>query len=477
MCREDNGYEFRFNSSGTEMDIWELLSSKGIKVIVINVPNVHYAFKINGSIVAGWLYQGKGTITYPETLKKEVDEITGGYEIDVMDIDMSRNSDTEDIERDRDEYVDSLGRLRYMEKVYEVMENRFKAVEFLLKGEWEFAFVVFVAPDRIQHRFWKKEFLLDLYKRIDLDLGRLLTRIDDDTTVIMVSDHGFGPKKRIFLINEWLLKEGYLCVKNISSSRLLKLQNAARKFGITCIIESFINTLPIQLSRRLKGFLKGKVKPFRVKNSSVDWKKTKVFAPPLRYTSGELYLNVKNREREGTIDPEDYERIRNEIIHKLGNLTDPKSGKKVTVTAYKKEQIYCGEHTDKAPDLVMKVDGEIQAFNASLGYDQIFMEGQGGEHRVNGIFLAYGPDIKKGIEIGMVKIYDVTPTILHIFGLPIPKDTDGRVLKEIVEPRSEIAKREVEYQNPITARKERTTTWSNKEEEKIKERLQKLGYI
>jgi hypothetical protein len=125
----------------------------------------------------------------------------------------------------------------------------------------------------------------------------------------------------------------------------------------------------------------------------------------------------------------------------------------------------------------MKVDGEIQAFNASLGYDQIFMEGQGGEHRVNGIFLAYGPDIKKGIEIGMVKIYDVTPTILHIFGLPIPKDTDGRVLKEIVEPRSEIAKREVEYQHPITARKERTTTWSNKEEEKIKERLQKLGYI
>lgn len=64
-----------------------------------------------------------------------------------------------------------------------------------------------------------------------------------------------------------------------------------------------------------------------------------------------------------------------------------------------------------------------------------------GTHKVHGIFIAYGKDIKKNYKINEVKIYDIAPTILHIFNLPIPNDIDGKVLIEIFEPESEIARR------------------------------------
>ena len=62
----------------------------------------------------------------------------------------------------------------------------------------------------------------------------------------------------------------------------------------------------------------------------------------------------------------------------------------------------------------------------------------GGYHDFYGIFLAYGKGIKKGYRIHKAKIYDLAPTILHIFGLPIPNDMDGRVLTEIFEKDCEL---------------------------------------
>ena len=64
---------------------------------------------------------------------------------------------------------------------------------------------------------------------------------------------------------------------------------------------------------------------------------------------------------------------------------------------------------------------------------------------MNGIFLAYGKGIKKGKKIKGAKIYDIAPTVLHIFGLPIPKDMDGKVLDDIFEKDSEFIKRKKVY--------------------------------
>ena len=67
-------------------------------------------------------------------------------------------------------------------------------------------------------------------------------------------------------------------------------------------------------------------------------------------------------------------------------------------------------------------------------------------HKLHGIFLACGPGIKESVEIQGASIYDLAPTILHLFGLPVPKDIDGRVLKEIFNEDSSLAREEVQYQ-------------------------------
>ncbi len=91
--------------------------------------------------------------------------------------------------------------------------------------------------------------------------------------------------------------------------------------------------------------------------------------------------------------------------------------------------------------------------------------------------MAYGTDIKKGVEFNGVNIYDITPTILHIFDLPIPDDMDGEVVREIYEPNSKMAFREIRYTNATSHRGTERKTISAEEEEEIQKRLKKLGYI
>jgi len=74
---------------------------------------------------------------------------------------------------------------------------------------------------------------------------------------------------------------------------------------------------------------------------------------------------------------------------------------------------------------------------------------------MNGVFLAYGPDMKKGMTIKDAKIYDVAPTVLHLFNSPISNDMDGRVLTEIFAPGSEVAGRKITYVKPLDSEKQR----------------------
>ncbi len=442
-------------------------------MIVVNPPNVHEASRVNGYMLAGFLYLDKEVLTYPKTLKNKLDEAVGGYEVDVLDADIA--SDVEE----RYEFARTVAKReedeRYLERVHRVLEKRFKAIRLLLRERWDFAFAVFVATDRIQHRFWtNKSIILDLYKKIDSELQTLLSMIEEDTTIIIVSDHGFGLKKRDFNINEWALKEGYLELKTENNSNWTKTANILRGFKLLPIIKAIMKLVPSRLSRSLNA----RVNYFIVEDSNINWEKTVVFTQPSEHVCGDLYLNVVGREPNGTVDSGDYERIRNEIIQKLRNLEDPANGEKVAAKVYKKEEIYEGENLDRAPDLMIQIDDNIGGFNARVGYNRIFIESKDGDHKQNGIFLAYGSQIMKGRKIEGARIYDITPTIMHIFDLPVDKDMNGRVLKEIFAAESELSKREVRYQSSVAERKEGgEQTRSDETEEKIKDRLRKLGYI
>jgi predicted AlkP superfamily phosphohydrolase/phosphomutase len=472
--RQKGSYTFKPEFLYTkETDVWHILSDAGKTVIVVNPPNVHQATRVNGCMVSGFLYLNKEVLMHPKALKNKLDEAVGGYEVDVLDADIAS-----DVEK-RYEFARTVAKKeedeRYVERVHRVLEKRFKASRHLLKEKWDFAFLVFVATDRLQHRFWtNKSILLDLYKKIDSELQTLLSIIDKDTIVIMVSDHGFGPVKRRFNINEWALKEGYLELKKENNSNWNKTANALRGLKLLPLVRAAMKLVPSRISRSLNA----KVNYVIVEGSNVNWENTILFTQPSEHVCGDLYLNVIGREPNGAVDPKDYERTRNEIIEKLRNLKDSTNGEKITAKVYRKEEIYEGENLDRAPDLMIQIDDNIGGFNARVGYNQTFMESKEGDHKQNGIFLAYGPQIKKETKIEGARIYDITPTILHIFDLPVDKDMAGRVLKEIFATESQLSKREVRCQAYAAKRSEGgEQTRSDETEEKIKDRLRKLGYI
>ena len=273
-------------------------------------------------------------------------------------------------------------------------------------------------------------------------MANLLSSINKDTNIFIVSDHGFGPVEYQFNMNEWLIKEGYLKLinqKNKNGNILLSIANSTKKMGLSSLARKILKVLPLKLS----GSIKDSLANSKFENLDIDWKNTKAFAYSV---CGTIWLNIRERESEGLLNPSEYDKVRDEIIWKLKNLKI--NGQKGNIQVFKKEEIYPkAELGDSLPDLVLlPTDDGIHTSSSDIGFGEIFTKSNGGgNHRLKGIFLAYGKDIKKGYKIEGAKIYDIAPTILHLFGLPIPNNMDGRVLTEIFEPDSELKKEKPVY--------------------------------
>jgi len=438
------GYKFKpyflFKQFQIKRNIWDILSKEGKKVIVANLPNLHIAYGINGHMICGWLFLGENSLTYPPDLREELDRVCGGYEVDIV-VPGFRTGTKNDKAPTSDN--------DYLLKSREILEKHFRAFEYLLKyKEWDFAFLVFAEPDRVQHRFWENSKIVEgTYQILDQKLGYIINNvIDNDTIVFLVSDHGFGSNKRILNINEFLTKEGYLKLKSSEdSTRKLNLFMIIRKLKLSPIAKRVLNLLPDKIREKILENLRLK----SISEVEIDWENTKCYGYGV---FGDIYLNVKGRDPQGSVNPEEYETIRDEIIKKLKSLKDPKTGKKLNIQVFKREDIYgVSVQNEKLPDLVILVNEDINGINPKIGMGEVISYGRGGNHRLHGIFLAYGPGIKKGQRVD-AKIYDIAPTILHTFGLPfglpIPNDMDGRVLMEIFEENSEFAKRKPEYVDP-----------------------------
>ena len=423
-------YDFRIYPSLVEKEkcIWDILSDYGKKNFVFNAPNVLYAYKINGYMVAGVLCISEEKLTYPKNLREELYKMD--YKGDISSM----------------ETLWGLSDKKLSRKHKEITESQCKIIFHFLEKKWDFGFFVLTELDRVQHAFWnQKDVVLNHYQNIDMNLKRLLDRLnreDEETTILIVSDHGFGPNKRAFLINEWLVRRGLLEVKKIHTVEFIKTLLRIQKSPII-----------VKMLRSLSKFAPFKPLYPRIAQSTartpILWDKSKAFSYG---TWGTIYINLKGREPQGIVKEEDYEQLRSDIIDGL---------KEIHVKAYRREELYHGQYLESAPDIILQIDDYVNSISGVVGYGKEFRERFGGHHRRNnGTFIARGPGIKENFEI-YAKIYDVAPTILHIFGIPIPRDMDGRVLKEIFK--GELAMREIKYQD-----------LGEKENKRIKKRIKEL---
>ena len=198
---------FATSQAVKEDRVWDILSRAGKKSILVGVPQTYPPKPLNGYMISGFLAPDtESRYTYPPELATEIKDAIGEYILDVKKF--------------RTEDKDYL-----IKQIYEMTENRFRTVNHLMGSkEWDFFMFVEMGIDRIHHGLWKyfdeqhnkyepdspyRGVIKEYYRYVDKQVGELLARLDDQTVVFVVSDHGAQRMDGGICINEWLIKEGY----------------------------------------------------------------------------------------------------------------------------------------------------------------------------------------------------------------------------------------------------------------------------
>lgn len=378
--------------------IWDIVGEQGLKSVVLNVPTTYPPYKINGIMITGMLTPKGAHFAYPQEIEQEL----GDYFPEPQDLDL-------------------------------MMKNHARATKHLIKKPWDFFMVVFTVTDRVQHYFWdNKKKILKYYKEIDSEIKEIL-ETQKDSTVFICSDHGFGPALRGFHVNTWLLKEGYLKLTKGEDTRVnRKILRGAKKKPVQLLSKIGITrqNMIYVLSKLHLEFIKQLV-PRKLKQrlpqsgNVIDQTKSGAYS-----LSGEIYLNNKE--------------LKQEIIAKLNELKDPIDETKMVNKVYCATELYHGRNIGILPDIIFEQNPIYDKGDSFYSSDfTVHARRREGNHRREGVLIAYGPRIKKGVVMQDKNITDVAPTILHIMNLPIPANMDGKVMTEIFEP--EFAKKEIQY--------------------------------
>jgi len=327
-----NSYDVRYNNARScrAPSLWKILSQTGKKVISINVPFTYPPEQVNGILVSGLdTPSTRGVFTYPPSLGEELKKHLGDYII------MAQYRQ---------------GRAGYLEEMFRMIEKRLATVEYVLgKHPWDFFMVVFSATDIVQHTFWKymdpdhpqyvrqeaAEFgdaIFRVYERMDSVIGELLTNLDEDTTLMIMSDHGAGALKKAVFLNKWLEEEGLL--QPVQSSSIIQSGGSFWK-SLLGILKRRMPRGVKETAFRLFPELKEKFNSYLVA-SHIDWAQTKAFSFGVH---GSIFINLAGRQPAGTVaSGREYEVLRDEIIAKLSLLADPDTGELVIRRVHRREE-------------------------------------------------------------------------------------------------------------------------------------------
>jgi predicted AlkP superfamily phosphohydrolase/phosphomutase len=262
---------------------------------------------------------------------------------------------------------------------------------------------VFDTTDRVQHMFWRyleqdhpaarkvprdqrPNVIEDLYCRMDALVGRVMQQIDDDTLLLVVSDHGFKSFARCVNLNAWLHQNGYLALRPGKSESGDWFED-------------------------------------------VDWSRTSAYTMGLNG----LYLNLKGRERRGIIGPGDEaDALKEELRSKLDGLIDPSSGRPSITGVFDSDAMYAGPYVDNAPDLIVGYGAGFRAsWDSVMGKvtSQIFednLKAWSGDHCIDPRLVPGVLFSNRKIAAEKPAIVDVAPTILKLFGVELPAHLDGK---------------------------------------------------
>lgn len=461
--------------------LWESLTEHGLRIGAINVPMTFPPYKVNGFMISGMMTPSESvTYCHPKGLLEELRRNAVEYRLD------HNHNLGGGVAKGKDKRV-------WLREFFDCEERRRSAALYLMKSQpWDLFMVVLALTDHVQHLCWTyhtgaegngglpeelRDAVKTAYRKADDIVGAILSELDEETTVILMSDHGFGTVEKTFLVNRWLKDLGLLKAVPVRPWTLLRTHGLAFS---TRTVEDWLTRLGRRgLACRLPGWLRMAAVPLVVPRRKrtadcVDWRCTKAFGAALG-----IYVNLKGRSERGSVEPgAEYESVRETIVAALKDLRDPETGHLLCDGVWRKEEVYHGPYLEEAPDLFFSLDGLRYMPNTDFAFGPAFRPNPSGTHRMEGILFMRGPGIRRGQVLEGANIVDIAPTVLAVLGQPVPADMDGKVLTEAFEKPPESLREEpaVRGREPVPSLRG-DQDYSDTEARKMADRLRGLGYL
>lgn len=400
-----------------ELTIWDQIAREGGRSIIVGVPPSYPPRKVNGICVSCFMTPDPNTaiFTHPAGIMDEIQQVVGDYQVDVKGF---RTTDKEWLR----------------DQIFAMSRKQFKLVKhFIQNKEWDYFQYVDIGLDRVHHGFWEyhdplhvlyqqgnpyQNVIRDYYLHLDENIGQILELLDDDTVVLVVSDHGAQRLDGGFCINEWLVKEGYLV----------------------------LNDYPQEIT------------PFD--KLSINWEKTQVWSEGGYYAR--IFLNIKGREPQGVLEKTEVLHFRDELKARLEGLLDNLERPMGTLV-FKPEEVYRNVR-NVAPDLIVHFGGLYWRSIGGVGYPSFYIQENdtgpdGCNHAQFGSFILVSSNNPLNGELLGARLLDIAPTLLELGGYEIPASMQGKSL---------VAGNQIDGPGPALPADE---------EEILRERLSGLGYV
>jgi predicted AlkP superfamily phosphohydrolase/phosphomutase len=386
------------------------LSDAGKTTLALNIPLTFPTPSIRGKVVAGGVLPASRSYTHPPELQAELDA-NAPFPVNGMSWTTFRNRPEP-----------------FLDECAAITAKRQRAFEYLLDTtEWDLGVIVYVSTDRIQHCLMeyihpehpRYEGLKDssiakrtraVYSQLDDGLAKLLERTTDNDLVVFMSDHGHQVCTRACTMDRILAHLGFL------------------EFGRGSLAFNLVRWGPgRRIARRAYDLLKlhGRVS---IPASPIEWARTTAYTSVVSTGEG-VSINLKGREPQGTVARGDFDRVRDEVASALESFRDPDTGWSPFAKIIPKEEVLSGPFLDTAPDLLL-----VPAPFYSLTHAKSMVEEAdwlSGDHRLEGVLVATGPDVVAGPLDETAELIDLGPTALAGLGVPTTVPRDGRILRSL----------------------------------------------
>lgn len=434
--------------------VWSLANESGKRATVLNFPSMFPAPQLDGHVVPGWVpWRQMRLACWPPDL---FDRLKANPNFNARELAMDMKLEEKATEGCSD--LEEFG--PWIDFHIRREENWYSVFEGLNQDDpSELTALIFDGVDKLQHLCWRfirpedaeplageaereiREQCLAYYRHVDSIIERMCAAVGPETTVVIASDHGFGPTTEVFNVNAWLERNGYLGW----SEKARSWDTAGAVLGVG------------QVSKH---------------TWLLDWDKTRAFAATP--TSNGVYLADRG------LDADTRAALLAELKEKLLQVTDA-DGERVVKEVWTRDEAFDGPAGDLAPDLtlVMRDGGLISILPSDVIVTK--RDVVSGAHRPEGVFAARGPGIRKGVRIEELSILDIAPLLLYSTGTPVPEDLEGAAPGSSIYEPAFLERRPVARSAAAAQQKNEPSSNSSSMDEEdeaaILEQMRSLGYI